>query len=340
MRPLRFFFFSDSHLGFDYPFKARVERRRRGEDFFRNFDLVLDRAIGEKIDFLIHGGDLFYRSKIPEKLVWIVFQRLFRVADAGIPVFIVPGNHERSNIPHSLLAMHDRIHIFDAPGTQLLNIRGINAMIVGFPNDRDHIRQTFPRLLAQSGWQEHDADLRLLCMHQAVDGSRIENYTFYGREDVLNPEDIPSAFDAVLAGHIHKWQILTRNSRGEALPSPVFYSGSLERTSFIERFEEKGYFDFRFSDGKLEHEFVELPTRKMCVLNYNADHESEQAIRGRLVHDLGKLALDAVVRITIMGKRIPKEMSAKYFREIIPASMNFTLRFPEMDWNRKEKIAK
>ncbi len=328
MNAIRFIFFSDSHLGYDYPFRPRVERRRRGDDFFRNFDIVLERAIEEKVDFLIHGGDLFYRSKIPEKLVWMVFQRIFKVADKGIPVFIVPGNHERSNIPHGLFALHEHVHIFEEPGSIVLNVRGNNVMISGFPNDRDHVRTNFPNLVDATCWQHQEADLRLLCIHQAVDGSRIENFTFRGRDDVVNPRDIPRKFDAVLAGHIHKWQKL------EGSP-PVFYPGSLERTSFIERFEEKGYFDFTWQGGALRHQFVELPARPMFVLEYDAELEDADTIVRKLHRDLLKLPRDAVVRITISG-----EMNPALIRGTIPDTMNATLRFPQMQRNQKENIAK
>ncbi len=324
MNAIRFLFFSDSHLGFDYPFRPRTQRRRRGDDFFRNFDLVLEKAIDEKVDFLIHGGDLFYRSKIPEQLVWMVFQKLFRVADAGIPVYIVPGNHERSNIPHGLFALHERVFIFEEPQSFLLNVRGTNILISGFPNDRDHVRTNFPDLVRNTGWLNYDADLRLLCMHQAVDGSRIENFTFFGRDDVVNIHDIPHEFDAALAGHIHKWQIL----HGQ---TPVYYPGSLERTSFIERFEEKGYFDFAWQDGRLTHSFVELPARPMIVLHYDDNIN----IESRLRNDLEKLPSDAVVRITL-----PNRASASIIKNLAPETMNITLRFTDMQGLEKEKIAK
>ena len=37
---------------------------------------------------------------------------LGEVADAGIPVFLVPGNHERSRIPFDWLARHPGVHVF------------------------------------------------------------------------------------------------------------------------------------------------------------------------------------------------------------------------------------
>ena len=106
---IRILFLADTHLGFDYPFKPRVQRRRRGPDFFRNFDLALQRAHRGEVDLVVHGGDIFYRSKIPARLVEMAFEPLKAVADTGVPVYVVPGNHERSSIPYHILAAHPDI---------------------------------------------------------------------------------------------------------------------------------------------------------------------------------------------------------------------------------------
>ncbi len=41
---IRILFVSDTHLGFDLPRKPRVKRRRRGPDFFENFERALEPA--------------------------------------------------------------------------------------------------------------------------------------------------------------------------------------------------------------------------------------------------------------------------------------------------------
>ena len=42
---VRVLLLADSHLGFDFTFKPRVQRRRRGEDFFKNFHTALKPAL-------------------------------------------------------------------------------------------------------------------------------------------------------------------------------------------------------------------------------------------------------------------------------------------------------
>ena len=48
-------------------------------------------------------------------------------------------------------------------------------------------------------------------------------------------------FLAVLSGHIHRFQVLTKDLWGRPIKIPILYPGSIERTSFAEKDEPKGY---------------------------------------------------------------------------------------------------
>ena len=87
---------ADSHLGFDLPVRPRVERRRRGHDFLANYARALAPALAGEVDAVVHAGDVFDRSSVVSTLAYQAFEPLRRVADLGIPVMVVPGNHERS----------------------------------------------------------------------------------------------------------------------------------------------------------------------------------------------------------------------------------------------------
>jgi exonuclease SbcD len=244
---LRLLLLGDTHLGF-------TPRTRAGDDtaddpFFSNFERALQPAFRGQVDLVVHGGDVFYRSRIKPGLVLRAFEPLKRIADAGVPVVVVPGNHERSAIPFPLLATHPRIHIFDHPRTFRFQVRGINLAIAGFPNDRDHIRDAFAGLLERTAWASSSADIRLLCMHQSIEGATVGpvDFVFRHAPDVLPGYAIPAGFAAVLSGHIHRHQILTADLRGRPLASPVFYAGSTTRTSGAERFEAKGYMTMEVS---------------------------------------------------------------------------------------------
>ena len=64
---IRILLIADTHLGFDLPFRPRIKRRRRGPDFFANFERALKPAISGEVDAIVHGGDVLYRSKVPAR---------------------------------------------------------------------------------------------------------------------------------------------------------------------------------------------------------------------------------------------------------------------------------
>ena len=69
------------------------------------------------------------------------------------------------------------------------------------------------------------ADIRLLCLHQTVEGSRVKGYTFRSGDDIIRGRDIPAGLAAVLCGHIHRSQVLTRDLAGKRLAAPVLLPG-------------------------------------------------------------------------------------------------------------------
>jgi DNA repair protein SbcD/Mre11 len=276
--PIRILFLADTHLGFDLPFKPRVKRRRRGPDFFRMFEQALMPALKGEVDAVIHGGDILFRSKVPPQLVQMAFEPLHKVADTGIPVYVVPGNHERSAIPYRLWASHPNIHIFNRPRTFIQEIRGTKLALAGFPYIRDNIRQHFPRILSETGWNQEPSDAAFLCIHHCIEGASLQMgskmYVFKNNSDVVRARDLPRGFAAVLSGHIHRFQVLEKDLQGIPLPTPVFYPGSTERTSFAEKDEAKGYLILETDSesgtpgGTISQwQFHPLPVRPMTCWN-------------------------------------------------------------------------
>jgi len=340
---VRILFLADTHLGFDLPFRPRIKRRRRGLEFFANFERGLNFALRHRVDAIVHGGDLLYRSKVPPRLVEMAFAPFKRVADAGIPVFLVPGNHERSVIPHRHLAVHPHIYIFDQPHTYTIRLGGVRFAMVGFPFNRNHIRRNFPQILDQTGWNRSRADQYVLCMHQSVEGATVGpvDYTFRYAADVIKLSDIPTEFTAVLSGHIHRRQVLTVNLQGAPLRTPVFYSGSIARTSFAEKDERKGFFVLDFNS---EHRraalkrwfFHYLPTRPMIQLDVAAVRMSPAAMRDWIKATLAELPQDSVVKIRVYGKirdDVRSVLTAGSLRALAPTTQNVSAFPVEAGWS-------
>ncbi len=330
---IRILLMADTHLGFDLPFRPRIKRRRRGPDFFTNFERALMPALAAEVDAVVHGGDVLFRSKVPARLVEMAFKPLKQVAESGVPVYLVPGNHERSTIPHGHLAAHPNIHLFDRPRTLRLQTARGSLALAGFPFVRAGIRNEFLGLLAQTGWRQVEAGAHVLCIHQSVDGATVGpvGYTFRYGQDVIRARDIPGGFSAVLAGHIHRFQVLTKDLIGQPLKAPVFYPGSIERTSMAERNEPKGYLILEFETrssavGTLKNwTFHELPVRPMFQLDLHAAGMNAAQVRALIQSRLYDLPADSVVKLKVHGKLsdgVLGVISAPNLRALAPGTMN------------------
>ena len=327
---------ADTHLGFDLPSRPRVEKRRRGPDFFTNTRLALEPARCGQVDLVVHGGDLLYRSKVPPGLVIQALEPLLEVADRGVPVVLVPGNHERSSLPYPLLASHANLHILDQPKTVELELNETRLAVGGFPCERENIRDRFSGLVAECGVLGARADLRFLCLHQTVEGSRVKGYTFRSGAEIIRGRDIPTGLAAVFCGHIHRSQVLTRDLAGNRLAAPVLYPGSVERTSFAEQDEPKGYLILEFeaessSGGRLERsEFRDLPARPMFALTIDATGLGPEVLENEIREKLGRRQADAVVHLRIEGDLQPdsgRVIRAANLRRLHPVTMTVALRF-------------
>ncbi len=329
---LRVLFVSDTHLGFDLPVAPRVERRRRGPDFFACFERALAPALCGGADVVVHGGDLLFRSRVKASLVSRALQPLLRVAEAGVPVVLVPGNHERSTLPYPLLAVHERLHVFRQPGTVVIERRGLRVAFAGFPFAGD-VRRSFPSLLLATGYREVAADARVLCLHQCVEGATCgppPGFTFRDGDEVVAGRDLPTDVAVVLCGHVHRHQVMRHDLRGRPLPSPVVYAGSVERTSFAERAETKGYVTATIGAGGaggrlLACDFRPLPARPMRVHEVPSTAsaaELEQQIRAVLAESPPDLVLQLRVpeRLVETGA-----VAAARLRARVPPTANVTV---------------
>lgn len=336
--PLGVLFVSDSHLGLDLPARPRVERARRGDDLFESFERALAPLASGEAQVLVHGGDLFYRSRVPAWLADRVYARLAALADAGVDVFWVPGNHERSGVPRGLLLSHPRVRVFGRPSTFVVERDGVTLALSGFPYCGT-IRRDFPALLEATGWRAAAADVRLLCLHQAVEGATVgpSGFAFRSGDDVLPGRGVPRGFAAVLSGHIHRAQVLRRDLGGRPLESPVLFAGSTDRISFAERFEPKGTFLLRVGangaeGGAAKWEFRELPVRAMTVVDVDP---AGAGLRARLRRALGPLAPGSLVRLRLTGDPGPEAFEAlrpESLRALAPAGTTVSV-----DWRPRPK---
>ena len=302
-----------------------------------NYQLILDRALESKVDMIVHGGDVFYRSKVSSTIIDKVYEPLLEVANQGIPVYIVPGNHERSKLPEHLWLSHEGIHVFDRPKTYLREVRGIRLALSGFPFARK-VKERFWDLLDQTDYLHNSADLHLLCLHQTFEGAQVgpNDFTFRRSPDNIPTQWIPRQFSAVLSGHIHRAQNIKNSLDQKQSTVPVIYPGSIERTSFAEREEKKYYVMITIHPihrkDKLVTKYHQLPTRPMIKTVIDVQNCDLEKIKPIIKNQLSTFDPHAVVRIKLSGSGaddLREKLSDSHLRALGPATMNMSL---ERDW--------
>jgi DNA repair exonuclease SbcCD nuclease subunit len=303
-------FVSDTHIGIDWPARPRVDRRRRGDDFFENFERALEPARSGEVDVVVHGGDLLYRSRVPAWLAEAALAPLKRLASSGVPVLLVPGNHERGRIPYPLLAVQDNLHVFDRPRSVVLDAGGIRVAFIGFPYT-NNIRRRFPQTLAAVSRVNTAADVRVLCLHHCVEGATCGpgNFTFRFGADVIRTSDLPNDVAVILSGHIHRHQVLRPAGR-----PAVIYAGSVERTSFAEAPETKGFVVLQLTRSGLgSFEFRPLPARPMVARAVHFDDADPMEAHARVAAAVDSTPHDAVVHLRVTGA-LPSTLTAAALR--------------------------
>jgi DNA repair exonuclease SbcCD nuclease subunit len=130
----RFLHAADIHL--DSPLKglehypdAPVEQIRLAAR--RAFDNLVDTAIDEKTDFVLLAGDL-YDGDWKDFNTGIYFiSRMGRLRDAGIPVFMVSGNHDAASQITRSLKLPDNVTLFGHRNAGTIQIDHLGAAVHG-----------------------------------------------------------------------------------------------------------------------------------------------------------------------------------------------------------------
>ncbi len=226
---------------------------------------------------------------------------------------------------------HPNIFVFDVPRTFYFQFGDVRFAIAGFPFVRDNIRKNIGTVLRKTHWQDEPSDVNILAIHHAVEGATVgpQNYTFRYGADTIRRRDIPEKFACVLTGHIHRQQVLRRDGQYP----PVIYPGSIERTSFAEKDEDKGFFliEFRPDDrgqwalNRLR--FQHLPARPMITVLLDASSLTIDNVGHILQTELSKIDLNSVVQLKINGHPSPQilsQMTAQFIRDAAPDTMNIS----------------
>ena len=301
-----------------------TKRPLRAVDYLSAVDKIASAAIREKIDCVLFAGDA-YDTENPDNFYRDRFQTAIgKIADAGIPVVMVPGNHDRNkmdthNSALSVFGSMRRDKVFVPHETTLLtpNDLGINLFVIAVPwkiykniqsgkpmSNEDVRKETAAEIdslitAAQRQMGLMQAPIVLLT-HGEVEGavyngSRMVN-GLEGEMSFTMDTVADKRLSYTALGHLHKFQNLNKDQQ-----PPVIYSGSTERMDMSEAGDDKGFVLVDINESTLTAmpEFRSIKPRKMIDIKVapKPDEDINDAIEKALPSE--KRLKDAIVKVTV-----------------------------------------
>lgn len=212
---------------------------------------IYEISVEEKADALILAGDIYDRAIPPAEAVVLLDRFLTDMTDAGIPVFMISGNHdspERLGFAGKILE-EKGIHIAGVYENALKRVK-----VTDDYGEVTFVLMPFVKPAAVGAKSSGEAAERMLS--QEVRGEKrkvlITHYfvTDMGREPELSDGEttihvggldnveasLLEGFDYVALGHIHKPQRIGRTENSER---EIYYAGAPLAYSFSEAGQEK-----------------------------------------------------------------------------------------------------
>jgi len=267
----------DTHLGY-----RQYHQPERKADFVDAFQQVVDDAVTDDVDAVVHAGDLFHDRRPNLDDIMSTLSILRTLDDADIPFLAVVGNHEAKR-DAQWLDLYASLGLATRLGADPVEIGDTAFYGLDFVprSTRDDLELDFT---------DHDADHATLVTHglfEPFDFGEWDPREIFDRATVT--------FDALLLGDNH--------DPGTKQVDDVWvtYCGSTERASAAER-EDRGYNIVEFG-GAVDIRRRGLDTRQFTFVDIElGEGEGLDRIHERLgQYDLS----DSVVVVTIDGEGDP-----------------------------------
>ena len=191
---MKFAHLADTHLGY-----RQFGLLEREKDFYEVFDKIINKIIEEKVDFVIHSGDLFDSAR-PSPSALLAFQKgLLKLKGAGIPIYTVAGNHDIVNrngaIPPQVLFKKFGLKLISPINSTYM--QG-DVFIVGLPFYSSSQNKNLKSKLDELSKKAQNHDKSILVLHQGID-------KYFNLQYELEIGDIPNNFNYYALGHLHNY---------------------------------------------------------------------------------------------------------------------------------------
>ena len=191
---MKFAHLADTHLGY-----RQFGLFEREKDFYEVFEKIIDKIIEEKVDFVIHSGDLFDNSR-PSPLALLTFQKcLIKLKNANIPVYAIAGNHDsvlrKGAIPPQVLFKKFGLKVISPINT---NYMYEDVFIAGLPYYPSSQYKNLKNKLSDLSKKAANHEKSILVLHQGID-------KYFNLQYELEIGDVPDNFTYYAMGHLHNF---------------------------------------------------------------------------------------------------------------------------------------
>jgi DNA repair exonuclease SbcCD nuclease subunit len=179
----------------------------------RALDNLVALAIEEHCSFIVIAGDLFDGEWRDYHTGIFFVDRMRQLRDAGIPVFIVLGNHDAENRFTKRLEFSDNVRVLSTRQAETIRLDGLAVAIHG---------QSFPRRdvtdnLAVNYPKPVNGFFNVGLLHTACTGREgHQRYAPCSTDDLIS-----RGYDYWALGHVHKREILSEDP-------PIVFPGNLQ----------------------------------------------------------------------------------------------------------------
>src|SRR5574342_377007 len=106
-------------------------------DFLKSLDTIVDAAVSENVDMVIFAGDAYKDSSPAPTFQREWGRRIIRLSRAGIPTFLLVGNHDLSPAAGRAHAIHEfdtlqipHVRVLQKPGFLSADELGLPAQLI------------------------------------------------------------------------------------------------------------------------------------------------------------------------------------------------------------------
>jgi len=313
---------SDMHLDKNFNMASLAKVQERKEDLNRNFLAAVDYALMNKPDLFLMTGDIFDRVSPGNAVRILVTEKIRRLKEAGISVFLIGGNHD---VP-KLGGQHLAIDVLSSAGLATVFSRSDEFERRVLQIDRKSVcvigKSYFSQVESQNPLHRceipTEGDYNLLMIHGSLQGLNVvSSVPEMASQNPFRPEDIKVGLNYLALGHFHNYY--ERDHEGCRIVNP----GSMEKLSWAEMNDEKGFVWAELDGSEVSTEFITLETRPMerYILHLTKNEDHSPTLKDYVIdYIMSKSDPAKIARLLLRGQITQEQYNELMINEVIQAT--------------------